>query len=332
MLAESGIHSPTWQARVIVLEDHNETVECICKVLMRDGKTVTVAKNLADFEQHLTSGTFDAGSVDWNINNRFVGLDALEKLNTYVPDAGKVVYSVHADEERVKADAKQERADFILEKIGDNFDEYLIRVEEAARLGLSRKIARDLKAHDLIPRHMLEEAAVISPLNKEFEAFLYERSRQVALNQFVAGESNGLAELVKHRGWWRILNLKHFSELNPADQIGQLFQYVNGQPAELAKILECDLLIATEILTLELQYEHLSGGVKQFADKILSVLSYVLRLSAYEPDVMSHYWTATNLFAGSLSSPPWDQLGMTTYLQSRGREGIDTALYWIRNN
>jgi hypothetical protein len=47
---------------------------------------------------------------------------------------------------------------------------------------------------------------------------------------------------------------------------------------------------------------------------------------------MSHYWTVPNLFAGSLSSPPWDTSGLYEYLKSTGITGIEEALYWIRSH
>src|SRR5258708_26874342 len=120
MVNEAEIRSTTWQSRVIVLEDHVDTADCICKALMEDGKRVKAAKDLAEFEKYLKTNTFDAGSVDWNIKDVYVGPQALAQLKRYDPEAGKLVYSVHADEPEVERDAIREGADFILEKVGDN--------------------------------------------------------------------------------------------------------------------------------------------------------------------------------------------------------------------
>jgi hypothetical protein len=68
------------------------------------------------------------------------------------------------------------------------------------------------------------------------------------------------------------------------------------------------------------------------ADELLSVLAYLMRLAQDEPALMPHYWKQSDLFAGSLSSPPWDASGMSDYLKLCGKKGIENALYWIRSH
>jgi DNA-binding NarL/FixJ family response regulator len=301
-------------------------------MLMEDGKSVKAAKNLADFEKHLRTGTFDAGSVDWNINNVYLGPQALAQLRKYDPEAGKLVYSVHADEPQVERNAFREGADLILVKIGDNYSDYLIKVEEAAQLGLSRRIARHLRESARLPDESGRPALLRFPLDVEVEAELYSESRRLALENAIAREENEIIELVKHRGWWHIFNPKHFSELPPLGQLGELFEYAEGKPEDLARILCLGNDAALSLLTGDSEPLLLNSELAVPVDALLSILSYVLRLSNYEPEVVPYYWNVKELFAGSLSSPPWDRFGLSDYLKTNGLEGIREALFWIRSN
>jgi DNA-binding NarL/FixJ family response regulator len=332
MVNESEIHSTTWQSRVIVLEDHNETADCICKALREDGKSVKVAKDLAEFEKYLKTDTFDAGSVDWNINNVFVGPQALAQLKRYDPEAGRLVFSVHADEQQVERDAFSGGADFILEKVGDDYSEYLSKIEEAAQLGLSRRIARQLKNADRLPEELREVNSLRFPLDIEVEAKLYAGSRRLALEKAIADEGNGIIELVKHRGWWRRFNTKQFSEQPPAGQLGQLIEYMGAKPEDLARILRLENDGVLSFLKGNLESVLSDDDLSAHVDGLLSVLSYVLRLSNYEPEVMPYYWNVKDFFAGSLSSPPWDRFGLAEYLKTSGSDGITEAIFWIRSN
>src|SRR5688572_8069167 len=140
-----SVGSDTVQAHVVVLEDHDETANCICKELRKDGKIVEVANTYEKFESLVRKDNkFDVCSVDWKIGNWSVGPTALSLIKTYEQDSGKVVYSVYVNQPNIRQEAHEGGADFILGKLGENYDDYRSEVEKAARLGLFRQIRRRL--------------------------------------------------------------------------------------------------------------------------------------------------------------------------------------------
>jgi CheY-like chemotaxis protein len=312
------VNSRTYQASVAVLEDHDETADCICKVLRRDGKLVSVANTLDKFGDLIKGESkFDVCSIDWKINSRNVGSSALSLIRKYERDAGKVVYSVH----KIEREAISGGADFVLGKKLDNYDEYLGEVEKAARLGLSRQIATRLAELD----HAVKLS--VRPSQAEQEA-LFRQSRSVALEKTKSRERDELHTLLKRRGWWQSFDAVSYSNLPTWEKLTLLLDCVGAGADDVAQIFQCSLTDAQRIL----EEKKVASELADSADELLSVLAYLLRLSKDETALMPHYWTASNLFAGSLSSPPWDASGMYEYLRSGGKAGIENALDWIRSH
>ena len=321
MESRVSIEAKTFQAHVIVLEDHDETADCICKELIKDGKVVSVAKDLKEFENLIKAeNKADVCSIDWNINKKHVGLTALSLIRTHEKDAGKVVYSAYVDP-RIENAALSGGADFVLRKIGANYDEYLEEVEKAAKLGISRHISRRLSELG----HPLDIS--FTPSSEE-ENLLWTQARQLAREKTLAGEDDELIQLLKRRGWWISFDAMFYSNLPFGEKLILLLDYVGAKAEDVAQFFECSLADVQKIL----KDKKVSAIFEERADELLSILAYVLRLSNYEPELMPHYWTVTNLFGGSLSSPPWDAHGLHEYLKSSGVTGIEEALFWIRSH
>jgi CheY-like chemotaxis protein len=316
------VNSKTFRASVAVLEDHDETVDCICKALRKDGKVVSVANSFQNFEKLVTGkNKFDVFSIDWKINDRNVGTEALDLIKTHENDAARLVFSVYLKQPQVKNQAISGGADFLLPKRLDNYDEYLGEVEKAAKLGLSRQISTRLKELgyqvNKSERPSLEE-----------EISLYNLARSVALEMKIARKADELLSLVKHRGWWGAFDVVSYSNLPNTEKLTTLLELAGVGSAELIPILECSPAQADQLLDQKLVANELEIS----ADELLSVLAYLMRLAQDEPALMPHYWKQSDLFAGSLSSPPWDASGMSDYLKLCGKKGIENALYWIRSH
>ncbi|HEY0170251.1 MAG TPA: hypothetical protein VGB98_04295 [Pyrinomonadaceae bacterium] len=326
-MIESGIsvNSNTVQANVALLEDHVETAVSISQELQRDGKIVRWAKTLDDFENIIKGADrFDVCSIDWDIGDRFVGAIALSLIKRYERDAGKVVYSVHVNKPRIVNEAIEGGADAVLKKIGSNYDEYRIKVEEVARLGIARQIFRRLDELGF----PLATGITFDEKDEKQLAVLCAQARQAAKAKALAGEDDELIQLLKRRGWWMSFDVASYSNLPMEEQLALLFQYVGARAGDVNQIFQCSLIDAQKILN----ENKVSNKLEKSADEMLSILAYLLRISRYEPELMSHYWTVTNLFDASLSSPPWDTSGLSAYLKSSGVAGIEDALHWIRSH
>ncbi len=317
-----SVSSDTVQAHVVVLEDHDETANCIDKELKKDGKIVEVADTYEKFESLVRKeNKFDVCSVDWKIGKRNVGSSALDLIRTYEQDAGKVVYSVYVNQPHIRREAKEGGADFILGKVGENYDAYRSEVERAARLGLSRQIRRRLAE--------LEDPVEIGfTPNTEEENILFSHARRIGLELALAGQEDELISLLKRRGWFLSFDNSFYSDLSFEQKFALLFDYVKATEADLAQILQFDEAETRKLL----EGNQVEEKNELIVDELLSILAYVLRLSRYEPELMPHYWRITRLFDGSLSSPPWDMSGLHEYLKSSGVTGIGEALHWIRSH
>lgn len=305
----------------MVLEDHNETVDCICKELRRDGKVVSVAKNISDFEHLLNSEvSADACSLDWSINGRDAGSEALALIKKQDMDCGTLVYSVYKDKLEV---ALSEGADFVLRKEVDNYDEYLIEAEKAIQLGLLRKISNRLR----------ELGCVISfesEPNEEDEPEIFELARKIAFEKASAEEDDEIIHLLKRRGWWKSFDAHSYSNLPFTEKLNLLFSYVGVEKEDIAQIFQIDMRDA-EIMVNE---KKIPEQILKKADRMLSILAFLLRLTYYEPELMPYFWTVKRFFQGSLNAPPWDSVGLYEYLKNSKEDNdtIEKSLFWIRNN
>jgi hypothetical protein len=245
---------------------------------------------------------------------------ALSLLKNHEKDAGKVVYSAYATGHH-RSIALAGGADFVLDKIGENYDEYILEVEKAAKIGLNRRISRRLT-------NLGYKVNVGRFPSGEQETELLKLGRSVTREKTLNGDEDGLTDLLKRRGWWGHFDLRAYSDLAIWERLGILLKCAGVTEEELAKILGAAPLEAKGILV-----EHVvNETLEHAADELLSVLAYVMRLARYEPSMMPHYWNSVGVFQGSYSAPPWDSYGLSNYLKESGASGIEDSLFWIRSH
>ncbi len=329
MIVTPDVNSQTHQAWVAVLEDDSGEAERIQEALEEDGKVVEIFSDVKPFVDYLiTESPVDVGSIDWSVNNVSVGSSVLKKIEEYEPVIGKVVYSVHAGESKVRQDAERNGADFIIEKSLRNIHEYVAKVEEAAQIGLSRRIAVGLKEYEVFK----PDFSLMSPppVDADLENRLYGASRKLVYEELLKKREGKMLDLVKRRGWWKVFDPLRYSELHLMDKLSLLLEYAGVETEDVARILEIDGEAAKKLLNQDESQEFYRSEIFREADNLLSVMAYVLRLSAYEPELVPYYWKKQGEFAGSLILPPWDSMGLNNYLRESKRIGIENSIDWIR--
>jgi CheY-like chemotaxis protein len=321
--------------RVLVFEDGDSDAQDIREVLTEAGAECEVVSDLESLEDRVQMEAYDVASIDWDIRGVMHGADALTMLGELDRDMGKVVLSVHAYKRGVREWAQNSGADFVVEKRAGNFHEYLDRIQQAARKSFFRRITRCLRE---VKSQAGGEADVKSPASFDAadfdaaESSLYLEAKQAVIAAFLAGEEDG--ELMRHmerRGWWARFDSGRFLDLPFEEKVAKLLHYVRVTSGQLAKILDVDEHVAEAVLRGN-EIEHEFGvEVAENLDKLSSVLSYLLRLSRYKPDMMHYFWTVKNLHAGSHNPPPWNETGLAEYLEQHGVRGLQEALIWIRS-
>jgi CheY-like chemotaxis protein len=328
MVDTPNVDSQTHQAWVAVLEDDSGEAERIQETLEEDGKVVEIFSDVAPFVEYIsTESAVDVGSIDWSVNNTYVGSSVLKKIREYEPVIGKVVYSVHAGESKVQRDAKNNGADFILEKSLRNIHEYAAKVEEAAQIGLSRKIARGLVEYGVFNPDF---SLMTPPVDPDLKNRLYKVSRKLVYDELLENRESKMLDLVKRRGWWKVFNPVQYSELPLLDKLSFLLECSSVGTEDLACILEIDEKAVIRLFNQDESKEFYQREIFREIDNLLSIMAYVLRLSGYEPELMPYYWEKQGEFAGSLSLPPWDSMGLSNYLRESKRVGIENSINWIR--
>ncbi len=102
--------------------------------------------------------------------------------------------------------------------------------------------------------------------------------------------------------------------------------YIDLFPAQIAKIVNKTKTEVQFILTYD------TNLTNPETDMLLSVLAYVMRLSGYDTEMMSRMWNATGEFKNSTDPPPWDKVGLSSYLEATGSNGLSSTLEWIRKH
>lgn len=323
------VNSQTYKAWVAVLEDDSGEAERIQEALEEDGKIVEVFSDVEPFVEYIIAESpVDVGSIDWSVNDVSVGSSVLKKIREYEPVIGKVVYSVHAGEPKVQRDAKNNGADFIVEKSLKNIREYVATVEDAARIGLSRRIAIGLEEYEVFKPNF----SLMGPpsVDANLENRLYRVSRKLVYDELLEKRESKMLDLVKRRGWWKVFDPSRYSELHLLDKLSSLLNHAGVETEDVARIFELDGETARRLLSQEESSQFHQSEIFREADKLLSIMAYVLRLSGYEPELMPYYWEKQGEFGGSLTLPPWDSMGLCNYLRELKRIGIENSINWIR--
>jgi CheY-like chemotaxis protein len=313
-------------ARILIVEDDEPTAEMIRfklspladKVVHRTVATATDAKAA------LAEESFHAVSVDCTLmGGLHSGPAVLKAIATAQPTAGRMVYA-QCHQQSCLTFLRE--ADEFLPKNGaapEAFEEGMSRV---IRLGYRRKI-HGVLASILKPEQLPDFASVNDDVT------LRSLSRQAA--QEDAGSDNGrraLLALLHERGWWRLFVAAEFARKGWSGRLAELLGYVGITPAELASVIRLPNTDVAQELLDGTTRERIDVSALEGADRLLSILSYLLQLSAYQPERMKEHWVASGTYARSSNKPPWNDLGLREYLIRQGPAGLEESLVWIRSH
>ena len=274
--------------------------------------------------------SFDAVSIDWELSGGVhKGPHLLAFLGRNHPDVGKVVYTRFQE---FRDNAFYWGADaYLVKSIDGDMREYRAVMSEAARLGLARKIVRRMRE---LQQEGLPELPPGQLLNPEAESIIFSRVKEFTRAQRLKGrEDEVMSELLGRRGWHfgADFDAGAYARLPWRDKVEQLARYVEITPEDMARILGADAESVKILLGMESGH-ILDRSLLQSADWLLSVLGYVFRLSEYEPERMPRYWAVKNLYEHSFDPPPWNRVGLNTFLINSGPQGLYESLVWIRSH
>jgi DNA-binding NarL/FixJ family response regulator len=260
----------------------------------------------------------DIASIDWRYGQTEAGARILKYLKQTCPDAARIVYT-NIEERRIEA--TREGADAYIVK-GDGPAVYRDGLGQAVRVTARRSLSR-----------LLPELGPAKGDAAESEQAWRKTVRQRALEARVrdGGESEIHLHLRRY-GAWGELDSEDFVKERWFRKLSILLNAVGADGQEFARYLDAAPAVAIEILERGAAPEHAPPQVSESADRLLSVLGFVMRLAGYEPLVMAALWTAEREFAENLVRPPWFGVGLQRYLRDHRRVGIRESLEWIRES
>lgn len=317
--------------QVALLDDEAEELEKLrVELASFPGTTVHEATDYKGFRKLIESFQFDAASIDWELHGVEKGKEILGFLRKDYPEIARVVFTKH---ERRKKDAMLYGADVcLIKRLDDDLNEYHDVMERAVRLGLARRIVKQLRQ---LGHSDLTDPPAGALLDEESEIVIFETAIQTASARRLEGrEDTDLRALLLRRGWWREIDFNGSSYARSAkhQKVRLLAEYVNASLDELATIFGVSPQAFETMLQEGNSAEFADRTLMDAFDRLLSVMGYVLRLSGYDPEVMPYLWRAHDLYDRRLEKPPWDELGLGKYLDTHGLRGIYESLIWIRGH
>ena len=147
-------------------------------------------------------------------------------------------------------------------------------------------------------------------------------------------EDEPLRELLIRRGRWCPMefDVTSYVRLSWRSKIRQLLAYTGISEGEVSKILGTEEIRLKAFFDEEGEGEIIGQNLLQSLDHLLSILGYLLRLSNYDPELMHYFWSIKDFYRNSLEKPPWDAVGLATYLREQGQQGLSKSLIWIRSH
>lgn len=312
------------EGSILVFEDNYSDQRQIEEGLREAGiEQLVIAENMEDFDRALRSRHFDVVSIDWDINGRYLGSRALRSVRQYQAGAARIVYSVNS--RSVRSQAIREGANAVVEKLADiHSTDYVDTVRQGMRVSMAREICERLREYAENVPSIGEGLGV----DDTTEAILRERGRSVAINVSLSGRvDNGLIVALKKRGWWKVFEGHFYAKLGWREKLLFLTEAAGFSRSDLAAIFGIRGQNLEDILSGQDPDE---AGFRAF-DNLISVLFYFLRLTSYEPDLLSAYCERKGLFGASLELPPWDEHGLREFLKLSGVVGIQDCLRWVRS-
>lgn len=317
-------------SNVLILEDEPRvSTRLVGQLAEHKVAACTVAGNVAGLKEQVRHMSFEAVSIDWELDGYFVGEEVLRILQSAQPAAATVVYTKHR---RVLSDARSRGVDECLLKVDRRLGTYLDAVRRGVRLGHARHIAAQLVDLGAVSVPAFPPGR---PLDEEAELALCALGRSEAARRAFAG-SNGfsLVSLLVRRGWWkpRRADIVQYAALPTVDKLKALLDMVDVSSDDLAKILDVSRQEAEALLGRTHAPE--AGAVRPGSEshRLLAVLSSLLELASYQPDLMAELWESRGIYGGTAEAPPWDSLGLRRYLCAGGPPAVADCLYWLRSH
>jgi DNA-binding NarL/FixJ family response regulator len=314
----------TPQGRVLVLEDEVVPSEQIRDMLSADTEFEAVfVRDVRNYVESVKDQPFDAVSIDWQIGEYTGGINALQATKKHLPQAAAVVYSRFPDQEEK---ALKLGADVFVPKTRS--EEYTGAIYEAVRVGMARKIRRELLSlgHDssemALPNYPLEPV-------REMELFSISR-RELQSRMLQLSVPETLRDTMIRRRWWTVFNDGSFARLDWREKLRLLLSFADVTNDDVFMILG----IPSDVLDTKGKDEIQEPAPDQTEcafRSLMSLCSFTLRLSHYEPELMAHYWEVTGMAVLGQTAPPWDNVGLKKYLKDGGIEALEKSLNWIRS-
>lgn len=309
---------------ILIVEDDAKVVDRLAGQVRErfPDASVSVKTTQAEAKKAIERDRWDAVSIDWELHEHYVGgqlLNALSPQGT----AAKLVYTQHETE----ADrARKLGADEFALKGNEDFVELMTR---GLRLSRVRQLIEHLRVfgkNEAFPADM-----------KALSETLEQRVHSLALSTVVeqrfdtSPNATALKDVLAHVGWWERLDAGQYARLPHIDKLRYLADVIGLSDAALASSLDVPIAVAHRFLD-PAGAPPEDPKVRHRMDLFLSVCSYFLRVSGYEPELMAYHWRQRGIFAQAKEPPPWDADGIEPFLQTTGTTGLDKAIEWIRSH
>jgi CheY-like chemotaxis protein len=316
--------------QIVVLEDDEAFARDICSQLESTGRVEAIAaKTLKDFVGIVRTTELDAASVDWRLHHIDQGGEALDRLGQYQPSAGRLVYTFYPQ----YVSNATGRTDYFVQKqqpqgpVG-----YIEKAVAAIRLGLARRTLACLqRAGELLSLGPLTPES----LESATERTLYDSARERLLRGILAGNIDGVLKRVTSRaGYWRSFDKAAYIKLPWSKKVSEACGFADFTPDDLARILgKCASgRLAETLVSGRAENEEPSAELQNRLRSLMIVLSHILQISNYEPELVPYYWTIQQVHEGAAGPPPWDRDGLAKFLTAGNPNNLDEAVYWIRGH
>jgi len=309
---------------VAVLEDESGTTDNIRKDLETLGPRLHCAKDFQEYVEVIDSTSVDAASVDLYIRSHQKGREALDYTRRQQPDTATVVFTQH--DKLIPGVAAH--ADQVVSK--NSREHYRQAMRNALQLGRARRIVRRLRdlGETILPQ-LPQGATLANDLMQQIS----DQSREVAMRLLREGKEDlSLRPLLLGAGWWRNFYPSAYAALPAVRKLQELLRYAGIMPDELRHILAVEMDAAAALLGDDAAPFEVDSRASENADQLLSILSYLLRLADYNPELLRMLWSEKAIFASARKPAPWDDDGLRNHLEKEGPVGLRSALTWIRSH
>jgi CheY-like chemotaxis protein len=307
---------------VLILEDDNYYIDETQGMFTALNSKVSIARNGDQFISLLNKPPFDVISIDCEIDEIRIGNLMLERAIQMQPDSAKVILTAYPNEKR-----KLSKLNYDWFFLKDNLFEYEKKIDEAICLGKNRRIYNYLKKLNYIE---IEEININEMSNSNFDEALFNAARSIAEKSILERKKDKkLISIISERGWWRNLDKEQYVKMSSIEKLGLFTEYLHISVNDLGSILDIEPSKVNSAI--ENKERNLDENTKEKVDDFISIMSYLLKITKYTPEMLSYYWNKNCMYKDSLNKPPWHDLGLSNYLSKLGHWGINESMNWIRS-